>query len=741
MTHEERESLLIVADHEKSVANYGQAETMLLELLASTNPANTEEVEDHARILNRLGNIAFRRGDYPLALDRHKLSLDLSSEFDDKRCLASALSGLGSVYAAMSEYVVALEYSSKALHLNEELSYEEGVATQLGNIANIYFNLSDYSKALEYNAKALERDEELGNMSGVARHLSNIGNVYLRYSNYAKALEFYQRSLSISEEIGDKLVIETSLGNIGIVYDHLSDYPKSLEYASRALSVSREIGNKAAIARNLGNIGVLCFCLGDYVNALEHFIEALNIDTELNNQSGVIRHSLNIGNVHRVLSNLTTALDYYTTSRTHAEQIGSKAQEAGAVAKIGIVYFELADYARSLEYLEKALSFHSEVGELDEVAQDMGNIGCVYEKMGDFDRALDFYSRSLTMYDELLKRSEAALMKANIGGLYMNVAWPKYDEKKAEQFLTECLATEKDLGIQSYETHQHLADLYERQGRLPEFALHIRAYLRIKEEIQSSEVQRNALALEHRRALDEREKATAIAKAVDDAKMSATTGLLHKVLPESVATRMIAGEAEIADYFPQVSILFADIAGFTPISADMPAIVVVRFLNYVFGEFDRIIKKHGCEKIKTIGDGYMAVCGAPVECAEHAERLASAALEMQQTISLPESIAEFMPSGVEFGIRIGLHTGSVVAGVIGEERFVYDIYSDAVNTAARMESHGEENRIHCSNDFYRHLQNRFAMTKNTDHGFVFEKRGEMEIKGKGMMRTYFLERA
>ncbi len=79
--------------------------------------------------------------------------------------------------------------------------------------------------------------------------------------------------------------------------------------------------------------------------------------------------------------------------------------------------------------------------------------------------------------------------------------------------------------------------------------------------------------------------------------------------------------------------------------------------------------------------------------------------------------------------------------MIGEERFVYDIYSDAVNTAARMESHGEENRIHCSNDFYRHLQNRFAMTKNANHGFVFEKRGEMEIKGKGLMRTYFLERA
>ena len=137
----------------------------------------------------------------------------------------------------------------------------------------------------------------------------------------------------------------------------------------------------------------------------------------------------------------------------------------------------------------------------------------------------------------------------------------------------------------------------------------------------------------------------------------------------------------------------------------------------------------------------MAVCGAPTTCEDHAERLAEAALEMQETITLPESIREYMPSGTKLGVRIGLHTGSVVAGVIGEERFVYDIYSDAVNTAARMESHGEENKIHVSNDFFRHLQNRFAMTKNTSHGFVFEKRGEMEIKGKGLMRTYFVERA
>ena len=99
-----------------------------------------------------------------------------------------------------------------------------------------------------------------------------------------------------------------------------------------------------------------------------------------------------------------------------------------------------------------------------------------------------------------------------------------------------------------------------------------------------------------------------------------------------------------------------------------------------------------------------------------------------------------MSTGEEIQIRIGIHSGEVVGGVIGEERFVYDIYSDAVNTGARMESHGEPDKIHVSHEFVIHLQNRFAMTKNTSHGITFVKRGEMEIKGKGMMKTYFMEK-
>ena len=200
-------------------------------------------------------------------------------------------------------------------------------------------------------------------------------------------------------------------------------------------------------------------------------------------------------------------------------------------------------------------------------------------------------------------------------------------------------------------------------------------------------------------------------------------------MPPTIANRIIAGEQNIADRFDSASVLFADVVGFTPMTASMPASAVLEFMNFVFAHFDGIAAKHGCERIKTIGDGYMAVCGAPVECEDHAERIARMAMEMLKDVALPASITEHLPAGVEFEIRIGLHTGSITGGVIGVGKLAYDIYGDAVNTASRMESHGEAGKIHVSEEF----------ASAVGSSFSFTERGELEVKGKGMLRTYFLE--
>ncbi len=200
--------------------------------------------------------------------------------------------------------------------------------------------------------------------------------------------------------------------------------------------------------------------------------------------------------------------------------------------------------------------------------------------------------------------------------------------------------------------------------------------------------------------------------------------LLRNVLPAPIAERLKDQAGEIADSFDAVTVLFADLAGFTPLSASMSPESVVRLLNRVFTRFDELAAQHGVEKIKTIGDAYMLVAGLPEPRADHAAAAAEIALDLRAALDeLGRS------TGVSLQIRIGLCSGPAVAGVIGVQKFAYDLWGDTVNTAARMESHGLPGRIHVAESTYRLLAERFELSD----------RGIVDVKGKGPMHTYFLE--
>ncbi|NET27899.1 adenylate/guanylate cyclase domain-containing protein [Okeania sp. SIO1I7] len=199
--------------------------------------------------------------------------------------------------------------------------------------------------------------------------------------------------------------------------------------------------------------------------------------------------------------------------------------------------------------------------------------------------------------------------------------------------------------------------------------------------------------------------------------------LLLNILPEAIAQRLKQGEETIADSFSQVTVLFADLVGFTKISANLSPAELVELLNRIFSAFDELAEKYGLEKIKTIGDAYMIVGGLPVPKEDHAEAIADMALDMLtqiQEISIKE--------GKSLQIRIGINTGAVEAGVIGTKKFAYDLWGDTVNTAHRMESHGIPGVIQVAQATYDCLADKYR----------FEDRGIIDIKGKGNMRTYIL---
>lgn len=202
-----------------------------------------------------------------------------------------------------------------------------------------------------------------------------------------------------------------------------------------------------------------------------------------------------------------------------------------------------------------------------------------------------------------------------------------------------------------------------------------------------------------------------------------TEALLRNVLPEPVVERLKAGELVIADGVPSATILFADLVRFTELAARRPPDEVVRMLDAIFAAFDALAARQGLEKIKTIGDAWMAVGGVPQPDAAHARKMAGLALEMVEQVR--RFAAE---TGHPIDLRVGLHTGPVVAGVIGRSKFCYDLWGDAVNTASRMESHGVPGRIQVSDELAGLLQDEY----------VLEERGVIEVKGKGPLKTWFL---
>lgn len=208
-----------------------------------------------------------------------------------------------------------------------------------------------------------------------------------------------------------------------------------------------------------------------------------------------------------------------------------------------------------------------------------------------------------------------------------------------------------------------------------------------------------------------------------EAERARSEELLLNVLPPSIAERLKNDAQLIADGFERVSVLFADIVGFTKMSARLAPEELVRRLNLVFSSFDDLVDKLKLEKIKTIGDAYMCAGGLHSLEYDHAQAVAEMALAMKRR--LHEFSADF---GEPLDIRIGIHTGPVVAGVIGKKKFIYDVWGDTVNTASRMESHAEPGAIQVTESSY-------ELLKDT---YEFEPRGSIEIKGKGAMRTFYL---
>ncbi len=214
------------------------------------------------------------------------------------------------------------------------------------------------------------------------------------------------------------------------------------------------------------------------------------------------------------------------------------------------------------------------------------------------------------------------------------------------------------------------------------------------------------------------------AEAAMEVEYTRSEALLANILPAPVAAQLKdPAHGTIADRYDNASVLFTDIAGYTERASDMDPTELVRFLDRLYTTFDRLVDRHGLEKIKTTGDGYIVVSGVPTPRPDHVEAIAALALDIARAVAGLQD-----PRGNPVPMRMGIACGPVVAGVVGARRFFYDVWGDAVNVASRMESTDPVGKIQVTEDVYERLR----------HEFLLEERGEVDVKGKGVMRTWFL---
>ncbi|MBK9249568.1 MAG: tetratricopeptide repeat protein [Ignavibacteria bacterium] len=696
MTYKELEAQLDKANEHDNTGNYDEAQRLAIEVITTLDTTDS----------------------FPLVEGRDRGLLR-----------ANAFLIIASIERQLGNFDTSLSQAQQALALAVEYNLLKIKPKAWNTIGNVYLNLSSYDKALEYYTNALAALEELGEISGVAGVTGCIGGVYLELGSYDKALEYFNKAGSVYEELGDRYNLAHAWGNIGQLYQRIGTYDKSLEYLTMSLAVNEQLGLKSRIASNnliLGNVNIH---LGSYEKALEHFLTSLSINQEIGAKSGIASATTNIGIVYYNLLAYEKAREYFIKSLPLHEEIGSKTHVAMVKGNIGNTYSSLQDYSRCLVWKKEALEIAEEIGDRAQIAHCRYGIGSALLGLEQYEESLEYYLSALKIQrDELHSHLHVASYLFSIGSLLVQSGKLNEGLEKLE----EGLALAEQLGEKSslMYIHLELSKAFDIKGDVAKAFIHFKKFYDLEKEVQSDEAKQESERLEYRRKIEESERD----RQIKLARFQEQEKILHNILPEQIAERMVAGEKMIAESHEHVSVFFSDIVGFTKLSQRVSAKELVGMLNGIFTQFDQLARRHGLEKIKTIGDAYMAVAGAPITQENHAERAAMFALDVADLMKNYQS-----NSGDNITIRIGLHSGSVVAGIIGENKFAYDLWGDAVNTASRMESHGEPGRIHVSEEFAFHLQNRLDKTGDDLGGIVFVERDEIEIKGKGRMKTYFLE--
>lgn len=574
-----------------------------------------------------------------------------------------------------------------------EFAQQRGIKKQMADALSTQgvslYKLGNFFEALTHYEESLAIYRQEGNVVRQANLLNKIGNVYNKMGDYPAALNHYQQALKISEATGKERETANVLSNIGSIYYILKDFYKTLEYYNKSLQIEYVLDDKYGIGASHLNIGNVYSELEEYEESLEHNQKSLTIFESINHQPGIIKALTNIGVHYNDIGEIKQALNYYNRSLKIAKLTNNDIVSGSLLSNIGKVYLGMGNYPKAIEYCQEGLELSINSNDLQNQKKAYECLYDSYKMVGNNRSALRYYE-NLTFLDDSIFNEENTKKLTRLEmqfGFDKQVATAKIEQEKKDQIAAKELQRQKLV----------------RNGFMIGFSVVLLF-------AGTFFVQRIRIGKEKKRS----EK------------------LLLNILPETVAQELKEKGKSEAQLIDQASVLFTDFKGFTAISEKLSPEQLVQDLHDCFSAFDLICEKYHIEKIKTIGDAYMAAGGLPIFNKDHAKNVVLAALEMAQFVEKNKE-SRRLENRPHFEIRIGIHTGPLVAGIVGIKKFQYDIWGDTVNIASRMESSGAVGKVNISQRTYEIIKD--------NKMFKLEYRGKLEAKGKGAMDMWFVDRA
>ena len=641
---------------------------------------------------------------------------------------------------------------SLVAQLNVAKDDSNKVNTYLALISgHVYFKNNEGYK---YEAPALALATKLNLKKHIYKIKARTGRLYWKVGQYDTALIKHKEALQLAKKYGDKTDISLILIFIGQDYTDQNMIPEALSYFDQALKIAKSIDDKKNLNRLYDLYSYVCSLQGNLPKSIEYLYLQLENAQKLGDEYIEATIQFNIADYKESIGEDSIA----EVLRNSALPILEKSNKIDAKQYLFAYYSERYFKEKNLPGAIKNLHLILESSTTDKtpLAKAYNYLAKTYEALKNDSLALKNYLLSYENYKET-SSSHVASLYLQIGSCYTRM----HSYKKAKEYFNKADSLTKSFNLNSIRTDYwgHLEQLDSALGNWESAYLNYKRYIRNKELINSEEdkAKANRIAMQfdfdkkEAEAKAEQEKKDIIQRNLRNSISGAlagaliflvvvyrqrnkilkarklSDGLLLNILPEEVATELKEKGSATAKLFDEVTVMFTDFKGFTQISEKLTPAELVSEIDNCFKAFDTIIGKYNIEKIKTIGDSYMCAGGLPISNTTNAVDVVNAALEIQQYMQ--QHMKERKNEGKEpFEIRIGIHTGSVVAGIVGIKKFAYDIWGDTVNIASRMESSGEEGKINISGSTYELVKDKF----NCIH------RGKIQAKNKGEIDMYFV---